>query len=218
MPQVPTASFRLLRAPRGGFMRKAPALPPSFAGCSLASYDCRKWFYQLSPPIPRVVFSRLSCPCQTRIDTNLCLSSLEPSFLRLGASEAPSSSGRGLLRRRQGLAQRADSTSADSGLTQASARTGRDRVVCIGFLPKKRPEELAAAPTNTPTRENASVGTGRRSATYAQDVIRAVSGPRACRTSIGAGPCSPERVARSGPTRPMLAMVRDGERPVRGGF
>ena len=92
---------------------------------------------------------------------------------------------------RRGLARRADPASADSGLTQSSARNGRDRVLCIGSPPKKRPEGSATISVEIPTWGNASVGAGRRLAPYAQGAISAVSARCPCQTGIDASSRSP---------------------------
>ena len=63
-------------------------------------------------------------PCQTRIDTNPCLLILAPGLLWPGFRKAPPD-GRGPLRRRRGVARRADLTCINLGLTGTKAAYGK---------------------------------------------------------------------------------------------
>ena len=105
------------------------------------------------------------------------------------ASEGPAPpDGRGLMLRWRGLAHLTDPAPAYPGLTQGSARGGRDRALRIGFPPEKRLEG-PAAPAGIPSWGSVLAGTGGRSAAYAQGAIPAASARRPCRTATDA-PCA----------------------------
>ena len=105
------------------------------------------------------------------------------------ASEGPAPpDGRGLMLRWRGLAHLTDPAPAYPGLTQGSARGGRDRALRIGFPPEKRLEG-PAAPAGIPSWGSVLAGTGGHSAAYAQGAIPAASARRPCRTATDA-PCA----------------------------
>ena len=108
------------------------------------------------------------------------------------AEQGPACRARGSSEAPVDLARRADPAPADLGLTQSSARNGRDRPLGIGSPPKKRPEGSATISVKITTWGNASVGAGRRSAPYVQDAICAISTRCPCQTGIDASSRSPD--------------------------
>ena len=90
------------------------------------------------------------------------------------ASEGPAPpDGRGLMLRWRGRAHLTDPAPAYPGLTQGSARGGRDRALRIGFPPEKRLEG-PAAPAGIPSWGSVLAGTGGRSAAYAHGLCRSL--------------------------------------------
>ncbi len=97
-----------------------------------------------------------------------------------GALRADRAASTVVWRRGRPLAEPPGGVRVNPGSAESSARTGTDRVLCIGFPSKKPAEGPVAVLARVSNWGNAFVGMRRRLVAYAQDAIRAASRRWAC--------------------------------------